>query len=81
MASWLLDENFVKMTIGLQAVFSIPVRHPTKPDQLVAILNFDTEEPIAGFLKEHTTQEVALEIASQIGSLLYAFDPELQPLE
>lgn len=80
-ARWGLDENCVKMTSGLQAVFSIPVRHPTKPDQLVAILNFDTEEPIAGFLKEHTTQEVALEIASQIGSLLYAFDPELQPLE
>ena len=79
-ARWGLDEDCVKMTSDLQAVFSIPVRHSTNPDQLVAILGFDTEEPVADFLKEHATQEIALEIASQFGSLLYAFDPELQPL-
>lgn len=72
-AKWGLTHKQVELTKDLGAILSLPVRLPDD-EVTIAILSFDTEEPIADLLiKDHHTK-IAYEVALQVGLLLVAFN-------
>jgi len=71
-SSWGLDLKQLEMTRDLAAVLSVPVRHPEN-NLLIAILNFDTKEPIADLLTHDRHKAIALQVAQQVGLLIFGF--------
>jgi hypothetical protein len=78
-ASWGLSKEQLDMTVHLGAILSVPIRHPEDKAKTIAILSFDTEEPIANLLTEDHHKNIALQAAAQLGLLLYEFG-EIDPL-
>lgn len=78
-ASWGLSKEQSEMTDKLGAILSVPVRLPDDKDKTIAILSFDTEEPIADLLTKDHHKSIAFQVAAQLGSLFYEFG-EIEPL-
>jgi len=71
---WGLTAEQLELTNHLKAILALPVRLPKDHESIIAILSFDTEEPIAELLIKDHHKKIASEVASQIGLLLAAFN-------
>ena len=67
---WRLTEEQKRLTEKLKAVLSIPIHHPTHSNQIISILSFDSEEPVADFFFQEYVQELAAVYAGILAELL-----------
>lgn len=72
-SNWGLTKDHIDLTNNLGAILSLPVRHPEDKNKTIAILSFDSEEPIANIFTKDDVKDIATQVAAQIGLLLFAF--------
>ena len=77
-SKWGLTTKQLKITSHLKAILSLPVRHPDN-NSIIAILSFDSTSPIAELLANNEKKGVALQVAKQLGLLLFGFG-KIEPL-
>ena len=77
-SKWGLTSEQLEMTKDLSAILSLPVRHP-ESEMPIALLSFDTQEPIANLLKQDHHKNISLQVSAQVGLLLQSFG-EIDPL-
>lgn len=72
-SNWGLTKEHIEITDKLVSILSLPVRHPEDKNKTIAILSFDSEDPIANIFIKDEVKDVAIQVATQIGLLLFAF--------
>lgn len=77
-SKWGFTSEQSEMTKDLGAILSLPVRY-LENETPVAILSFDTKEPIADLLIQDHHKNIALQVTAQVGLLLQSFG-EIDPL-
>lgn len=70
-SQWGMTEDQIRLTENLGSIFSIPIINPSDSSQIVGILSFDSEEPIADYFYENFSHNRFVQRLSNIfGSLL-----------
>ena len=67
---WRLTDEQKKLTEKLSAVLSVPIYHPIQNTHIIAILSFDSEEPVADFFFQDSTQDLAAIFTSIFAELI-----------
>ena len=74
---WQLTDKQKELTQKLKAILSIPIFHPKHHNQVIAILSIDSNEAVADFLMNDTTQELVATHAGLFSELLCTLDSPL----